>query len=686
MRTNIMRLELDARRAGEAWDVLEMREGAAAGEHRFDSPLAAMLADSPVAVAGVAFCLAPRRVLVAAPRGTDPSDLARFARSSGIDATCRRITWASLREESERDCLRLLWSMLGRRDGAQNVSGRIFAKISEKKTWVGRYASKKSKKKDPRAEAVFLEVCIGKRCELYLMVRTFTKRSLLIEECEAGSWKNEGAKAARLRKIEALPGFRVSEGRVLSSAKAEGDDPVYVMRKLAAVNDRNAVDFASFSPDKWGFSKTDVLAELLGLFSAVHGGYASVSFEEIEESGRIETYAPGKRAKEAREPALPGEGGLLAWRDDELPLRLVCAPGCEGLADKVLAYLSSKGLAAVSGRQGRLSLCCVPAKEAAGEDDPYAQLAPFPSQHLTPAILGGEAYRKGEKHLPENVIGWPAVDAALKELRIKGDVDAGAVRLFDWASLALAEPLLFASPLGPGAEDDGEEGVDVGKYAAIRIEADGRMGFLSVDDLYDEGDPLVDEAIMALQSQDAGSWCCVSPSLGCALGRETTLTTMPDLEAVRAYRRAFKAGDAEGGPRSEDVLRSLYGDGLDIAWSVEPKAASALYYASDCQKARTAQARATRLRRIESLSGPVEPWMDLLMPMLDVWFVKMRASTVRPFPLKYLDEWVYAKRRGQLDPGRRREGGAPSAEVFGDPPNGGEVPDKPLYLTCTDLV
>lgn len=640
MLTNILELGLDGEEAGRTWSIFEMREGRGEGEAAWGSPLSLELPAAPFPIAGVTYCAKPlRRVLVATEPTVTRSDLLAFARDRGLDVTCRKLDWSALAADSPRDCLRLLWAMLGQRDGCQNVAGKLFVNVPGEKAWKPRYVGDK-KARDERGEVVFMEVCIGDACELTLAVRTFTKKELLYKE--HGLWKygNEEEKEERLGILGSLTRYRISGNRALSAAR--GDDcggDVYLQRKLMAVQgQRNTVDYNSHVAESRKDTKTGVVMDILALFHAFHCPYARLGFKELPESGRIETYRPAARVARAKEAALPEAGSPMEWRPDELPLRLACADGCEDLMAGISDYLERKGIP-VSAGKGRLSLCCVPRQEdVKKEDDPYARLAPFPAQHVTEEILGSITYKKGRPHEPANIASWAGLETSLKELRIKGDIAAGGIRLYDWARRGLGETVAFAC-----VSETDKRGRPVA-YALVKVSPERTISFGAVDNLYCGEDPFTNEALLALQAEREGTWCCVSPSLGCAVGTETSLTTMPDIDAMRDYLRKAAAGEEVPTERSTEALMALYGDTFDIAWAEEAGGASALYYAADCHNANVKRARATRLRRVRTLDGaPVAPWMALLMPMLDVWFVKMRESTVRPFPLKYLDEWLRAE-------------------------------------------
>lgn len=642
MLTNILELELDGEEAGKNWSVFEMREG---DSKVFDSPLSLELPAAPFPIAGVAYCARPaRRVLVATEPTVTRGDLLAFARDKALDVTCKQLDWSVLAADSPRDCLRLLWSMLGQREGCQNVAGKLFVNVAGEKAWKPRYVGDK-KDKDKRGEAVFMEVCIGNSCELTLVVRTFTKKELLYKE--HGLWKygSKEEKKERLELLDSLTRYKISGNRALSAARGDdGEGDLYLQRKLMAVKgQRNTVDYNSHVAESRNNTKTGVAMDILALFHAFHCPYAKLSFKEMPESGRIATYRPTARVARAKEAALPEAASAMEWRPDELPLRLVCADGCEDLMADISGYLERKKIP-VSAGEGRLSLCCVPRREdVEGEDDPYARLAPFPAQHVTEEILGSIAYKRGMPHEADNIASWAGLETSLKELRIKGDIAAGGIRLYDWARRGPEETVAFAS-----VSETDKRGRPVA-YGLVKVSPEGAVSFEAMDNLYCGEDPFINDALYALQAEREGAWCCVAPSIGCAVGTETPLTTMPDIDAMREYLRKAAAGEDVPTERSTETLMALYGDTFDIAWAEEAGGTSALYYAADCHNANVKRARATRLRRVRTLDGaPVAPWMALLMPLLDVWFVKMRESTVRPFPLKYLDEWLRAD--GQVRP------------------------------------
>lgn len=273
-----------------------------------------------------------------------------------------------------------------------------------------------------------------------------------------------------------------------------------------------------------------------------------------------------------------------------------------------LAHVSSDGFegrdADVVGRDGKgksygLSRFSVACEQATALYEEYGLASNFK--------LSDEAGAKGAQLFSDGVSSSVRVNGEFKSLAVRHDKRSGK----NW----IVAPRRGAAPLP-------------------KIEAN----------LYCGEDSFINDALFALQAEREGAWCCVVPSLGCAVGTETPLTTMPDIDAMREYLRKAAAGEDVPTERSTDTLMALYGDTFDIAWAEEAGGASALYYASDCHNANVKRARATRLRRLRTLDGTsVAPWMELLMPMLDVWFVKMRESTVRPFPLKYLNEWLRAQ-------------------------------------------
>lgn len=636
MITNILELELDGDEAERNWSVFEMRE-ARDDQGCFRSALAIELARAPFQIVGVAYSARPvRRVLVATEPTVTKSDLLGFAREKKLDVTCRQINWRALAATSERDCLRLLWAMVGQKDGCQNVAGKLFVNVPSDKAWKARYVGDKADK-DDRGEAVFMEVCVGNSCELSLAVRSFTKKELLYREHSLWKYKDEKAGKERLELLDSLTRYKITGNRVLSAARGvDGRSDVYLQRKLMAVRgQRNTVDYNSHVAARRNSTKIGVAMDILALFHAFHSPYARLSFKTIQESGRIATYRPKAKEVRTKEAALPQAGAPLEWRPDELPLHIVAADGCGDLAEKISDYLVAIDIP-VSAREGRLSLCCIPCRDdVKAQDDPYAKLAPFPSQHVTGEILGSITYKKKAKREPGDISSWAGLETSLKELRIKGDIAAGRIRLYDWASHGPKEAVAFA------VVTEVDKHGKAAAYGLVRITPEGAMAFEAMDNLYCGEDPFIVEALSALQVEREGVWCCVSPSLGVVIGTDTGLTTMPDIEGMKDYLRKAAAGDDVSSERSVETLMALYGDTFDIAWAEEGDGASALYYAADCHNANIKRARATRLRRVRTLDGgPIAPWMEILMPMLDVWFVKMRESTVRPFPLKYLNEWL----------------------------------------------
>lgn len=488
----------------------------------------------------------------------------------------------------------------GALDESSNLCGRLFV-VS-----LGRPHTEYFKGGfDPKAIHA-LEISVSPRMELELKVATFTS-------CAARRFKRE------------RPRFELVDGRYLRRALSYKDPNDKALFALGAIRDGERYGKFAFmdasGPAEFARSKLGILRSVFVCLDELFEGAVRLEFEEAEE-GESLYFSKSDRAERLTAVARQLEQKDLCVCD----LTGELGDAAQSVALTVEDVIGHEARVVEKPKAGAANLLIVHGVShyEDSKGDPYGN-APIGTltQHLT----------------PESGFTPTVVAVALKELTIKRDVAEGRMALlpWKWGSWSFAR----------------RTECDEDAFAFLDVSPDGSMVF--------EGPASAIEAsvrhqalVEVLLASEEAEFAIKGPEGDInAIGR-TELFGVPDFERVwrdlmvrrpdrvlkpngQAMKHAIGKGKAD---------RELYfADAIDAAScrTVDGKT----YYRAGLRGYNmqfSATHKASLLREVIPW-GDSRPLTDELLPMLDVDMVRWGESTVVPFPLKYLREWVAMKER-----------------------------------------
>ncbi|MDO4290332.1 MAG: hypothetical protein Q4C41_03765 [Eggerthellaceae bacterium] len=418
---------------------------------------------------------------------------------------------------------------------------------------------------------------------------------------------------------ERMPRYAITPMGDLRRSFDGGEDEL-VMRQLGGKKHRMPFLDAS-TLEGYETCKLGILDETLRLLELRYGGCCSVEFEEFDDSARVSDtrYVSARWREEIR--AMFGDERIVVSNEtgsDEY------GDVCEELAE-ALADLT--GLEALVGEaaddEGKMLVRVIHEKGyfADGGEDSYTEQHPHSVvQHVTVETLCAQF------SIPSAV-----VDSLAKELAIKRDVVSGSIRVFDWKGSGLGGLWTF----GLVIDDDGDNGDNGGdRYAFVKVGSEGELDFA-----FEGWDPTGESAYSDLiddLSLERGACAIVrSPEGDVDVIFDTVLFAVPDFAEIRKCL----VGEQGRISRSREAIDGYLRESTDVSYAPIDER-SGYYYAGVVGGGmQTKVPTAAVIRRTETLrgSGPVLP---RILPLMDVDFVKTKALTVVPFPLKHLREWL----------------------------------------------
>lgn len=294
---------------------------------------------------------------------------------------------------------------------------------------------------------------------------------------------------------------------------------------------KNTVDYLKYkSPEAFASCKCGVLDDMLRCFNAEYEGMAGIRFAEVPAESVVE--APSRLMECDRLSKIEGAG-----------YQVVDAAGTQRSAEAASALRDAMdalgyavdGLVKTHDSDRLLNVRVVHDKEHySGKDaveDAYA--ADMGSQHITVEAIEAELAIEagGKKSELETVI-----RKCCTELAIKDDISNGRMRLFDWAAIGLAEPMVFACP-GPESEEEREardRGSSPKRYSFIELAPDGEMTFAQGSSSMTDGgrwDELACELVSLYKPGTEGFAVRADGEINAI--ETTEVVPLPDLEALR---------------------------------------------------------------------------------------------------------------------------------------------------------
>lgn len=522
---------------------------------------------------------------------------------------------------SKRVMLQLLISMLNRADlenEPSNVSGRFFIVLR----------TVPNKRQGIISEIVALEFTVLERGyrdpsdpDLYLTVhvRTFTNYKL----------KNL-IKFDKKRPPESYPKY-VLDGLGLRRKNENDEGDAFILRRIGTKKTR--VKFTSFTSfEEMATTKNWFISEVEEAFNLRYGSFAHLAFcdepELITIHPKLEDMTKGYEARVNE--ALRAEPIIL--------LNRIGADGEEALSALKERFIK-RGFDVREQMQTEFSnivdiLHDKDYYQRTDLQDPY-RIVPFTAvQHVTAENFSGSV---------------ASCDEVATNLAIKNDILKGQISLDHWDYGRLS----FAIKL------DDREDLDA-RFALMNVDSDGSISFMTSTPELCGNEPL-GTAMMV-----KGSCGAVIRGTDVNLITETDIITLPDIQSIRKkmkenLRRFDTEDNSEGtGEHTDKRKRTGIGNGIRtkegrkeylselVDITAMPAGKNRIFYAVGKvgEGVNSDFPFAVNVRMVEAWEGS-ELFIEGLLGLMNVPFVRHKQPTVLPYPFKYLREWCYMN--GYLD-------------------------------------
>ena len=418
--------------------------------------------------------------------------------------------------------------------------------------------------------------------------------------------------------FETFVQYAVVDGRLVK-VPADWRGPRFVRRGLREFgkDTRNRVDFVDFdSEDALSATRSYAISSMVSTFDMIYGDIVSL---------RLRSMSVGRRDIDRNRRFADEKGRIASILSDGV--RIIDHVGDPGKVAVLTDACSDSGVAfEVTGtpRFGLPVIHIVPDKGSVPEvDDPYGRDAVSIVQHVqVGSIRKGRTRSTGE--------------SILKELAIKRDVAEDVMRMFDWTSLGFQSDVVFALPARPRKRGEEGERPPEDRVALLTVHPDGTMSFSTARGL--------EAPFWSTDITDGGAEGVIEWDGNVMEVRTTDVFAVTDPMRLRdAMRENVDEGRSPSyGLRNAEFRDECLVESTDINW-IPFSDTDWLYYVGEIGYGmRTTVPTASVVRRVHVVKGT--QFMDRLVCMLDVAFVRNRRSTVLPFPFKYLRE--YANRDG----------------------------------------
>ncbi len=215
----------------------------------------------------------------------------------------------------------------------------------------------------------------------------------------------------------------------------------------------------------------------------------------------------------------------------------------------------------------------------------------------------------------------PLLKSILNQLIIKHDILGGHVSLYGWSSLSLPQALEFGI-----RHDDGH-------FDLIRVEPDGAFSFKKITlldiETYTELDTkyrklsYTKRTIRGLIRDDRGNYCFIL---------DTDWITIPEIEAIHAKLEETTQ------IRGKWYKENFYPSSIKVCHFVHPVEQKHYYFAGGMENMKQSLPCASHIRELVFEGKNL---MADIYDTMNVPFVKNGQLTIRPFPFKYLEEYLH---------------------------------------------
>jgi hypothetical protein len=227
----------------------------------------------------------------------------------------------------------------------------------------------------------------------------------------------------------------------------------------------------------------------------------------------------------------------------------------------------------------------------------------------------------------------PQMEVILEELVIKDDVNNHSMRFYEWASKEYSGNFIFGLPINETEDDE----IKLIAFALLTIHPDGHMDF-SRHDFYDAD---VDDRLSSIGTWIDAEYVVMDPSGNINIVRKTDIITVPPISAIedKIAKNIFEEKKRTKGIRDADGRPLYLSECVDIN-VIEISKDRWLYYVGEIGYGVGPKFNhAANVREIIPFEGS-KLFFDKILDLMAVPFVRHNKSTVVPFPLKYLREWI----------------------------------------------
>lgn len=501
----------------------------------------------------------------------------------------------SMRDVNDRTMLQLLLNTLGTSSNERlrinNLTGHLYC---YKSAWL-------KKNKDNNVEQVScLEILVTKDLRLDVSVRTFT----------SGKCKDQIIFTPK-HPYESYPKYVFSRFQTMARKPMESKEDEFIQRQK--FHNKYNIPFLNIGKDKETFenSKMGVVFDVIQRFNTKFDGLASLDFDEIGAYKSLErTRSCINEDKSIKTAALEGKKiRVIDLVNDESAD--FCAKTQE-IVESLSGIMPSIGTTKI---KDGLNICVVLEPEKYKDaEDPYSKSYDATVQHIT---MGGDFKNKSAQ-----------LKSVLNELVIKHDVRNKKLSLYDWSKTGLLNDVSF------GMKFDLDDECEKQIYCFVTIHPDGTLEFVKKDptDLFDYDNYTKCTEIFSGSNDVCGVVMNHDGKINVI--RNTGWFTIPEVIKIHDEYELDRVHEFRSKIGREEFLSGI----TDI--KMFEKNGGLYYFVGIVGLGmQSTVANAANIRRIESYDdAPL--FFEQLLPLMNVDFVHNERLTVRPFPFKYLAEWV----------------------------------------------
>ncbi len=441
-----------------------------------------------------------------------------------------------------------------------------------------------------------LEIRLSESCELLLSVHTLTSEHL------------KRKITFRKKKFEDYPKYVLSDMNTLRRRLKNETATGYIMRQTDG--EKTDISFLNIqSKELFDCSKMGVLCNIKRRFNKKYTGLCSIEFTTVSENSFL-----NHKIKQDKIFNAATNEFLLSHK-----IHIVDSIGdkysaifCGEIVELLKEYYNVK--ASIGKRLTKDALNIVLIHNAAyyiDDDDPHNNPHNgFIVQHIT-----FEDYAKDSKF---------ALKTVLNELMIKDDLEHGKITLFDWPTLGIGNVSFGIR----------EKINDIDRFFFMDIASDGT--FLISEQELDLFNMSEYYSCLRIFEDDKKTRGIIRDSQGRINAiADVGWFTIPEIDMIND-----ELSSGNNKLRGKDARESLLSAVLDIHTFNLPNESGTYYFVGDIGEGMRPKVQcAANIRKVERIDDAPDT-LPMLLPLMDVTFVRNGQLTVLPFPFKYLREYA----------------------------------------------